>query len=518
MQAEAFTERKTVFASGFKETIAKLVETIQDLYLSDDIPWVIGYSGGKDSTATLQLVWTAIADLPTGKRSKPVHVISTDTLVENPVVAIWVQHSLRKMHEAAVEQNAPIFPHRLTPDRSDSFWVNLIGKGYPAPRPKFRWCTSRLKINPSNQFINDVVRQNGEAILVLGTRKAESASRAANMAKYERSSTRDLLSTHGDLDRSWVFTPIADWSNDDVWQYLMQVKNPWGFRNKDLLGMYQGATADGECPLVVDTSTPSCGDSRFGCYVCTLVEQDKSMEAMIRNDHEKEWMTPLMEFRNKYLDTKDDRKHRDFRRMNGSLMVHNGRLVHGPYRQYYRELLLKALLQAQVDVRAAAHRGEAPEVVKDFEAITLPELEEIRRIWVVEKHELEDRLPGIYQEVTGEPYPGRPFNTASSFGQEEITLLRELCEEQGDEEGIHFELIRELIHIEERHRTMARRSGLYKALDKALERGAFESEEEAERFALKRQDAVQEARDMIRESSPGYFEQLISGAGQGGRP
>jgi len=510
MAIEVTVERKTAFAAGFNDTVATLTKTVQSLYLSDEIPWVIGYSGGKDSTATLQLVWNAISALPEEKRHKQIHVISTDTLVENPIVAIWVEHSLRKMREAASEQGVPFEPHRLTPDPTDSFWVNLIGRGYPAPRPKFRWCTSRLKINPSNRFINEMVHKNGEAILVLGTRKAESTSRSANMDRYERTSTRELLSSHGDLDRSWVFTPIADWSNDDVWQYLMQVKNPWGYRNKDLLGMYQGATGDGECPLVVDTSTPSCGDSRFGCYVCTLVEKDKSMEAMVRNDHEKEWMTPLMEFRNYYLDIKEDRQHRDFRRMNGSLTMHNDRLVHGPYKQSYRELLLKGLLEAQQRVRQAAHRGEAPVIVKDFQAITLQELEEIRRIWVVEKHEIEDRLPSLYSEVTEEPYLGRPFNDTTSFGAEEIALLKEICAEQGDDEKIHFELIRELLHIEDRHRTMARRSGLYKALDKALERGAFESSDEAEKFARRRQNAVQAARDMIKEKHSDYFEQITT--------
>lgn len=501
---------KSAFADGFKAIIEALSDTVRELYLSDSIPWVVGYSGGKDSTATLQLVWNAIAALPPEKRTKPIHVISTDTLVENPIVAIWVDYSLREMRKAAEAQQMPLQPSRLTPDPADSFWVNLIGKGYPAPRPKFRWCTSRLKINPSNRFINNVVRQNGEAILVLGTRKAESSSRHHNMKGYESKSTRDLLSSHGDLDRSWVFTPISDWTNDDVWQYLMQVKNPWGYRNKDLLGMYQGATEDGECPLVVDTSTPSCGDSRFGCYVCTLVEQDRSMEAMIRNDAEKEWMTPLMNFRNKYLDIKEDRRHRDFRRMNGTLMVFRDRLVHGPYKQHYRKTLLIALLQAQEDLRAAATRGEAPDAVTEFQAITLEELEEIRRIWVVEKHEIEDCLPTIYKEVTGRPYPGRAFNGTSAFNAEALTLLRQMCDERGDEQGIHFELLRELLHIEERHRTMARRSGLYQALDRALERGAFRDYAEAEGFALRREKALRAAQVEIRERKPEYFEFLFA--------
>ncbi|MCK5666831.1 MAG: DNA phosphorothioation system sulfurtransferase DndC, partial [Thiotrichaceae bacterium] len=283
-------QQTTAFIKGFQKTIKALIKHTQTLYLSDEVPWVIGYSGGKDSTAILQLMWYAISELPKKKHIKPIYVISTDTLVENPIVALWVEKSLKVMKQAAIEQDLPITPHRLIPEVPDRFWVNLIGRGYPAPRPKFRWCTNRLKINPSNNFINNVIRQNGQVILLLGTRKAESVVRAANMEKHEKTSSRKQFSTNASLPNSWIYTPIADWTNDDVWMYITQVKNPWGHDNKELLNMYQGATADGECPLVVDTSTPSCGDSRFGCYVCTMVEQDKSMHAMIQNDEEKEWM------------------------------------------------------------------------------------------------------------------------------------------------------------------------------------------------------------------------------------
>ena len=199
-----------------------------------------------------------------------------------PLLQRGVTKSLQVMENAAIQANIPIKPHRLTPNIKDTFWVNLIGKGYPAPRHKFRWCTERLKINPSNTFIMDVVKANGEAILVLGTRKAESSARARTMSKHEKERVRDRLSPNASLPNCLVYTPIEDWSNDDVWMYLMQVSNPWGYNNKDLLTMYQGASPDGECPLVVDSTTPSCGDSRFGCWVCTLVEKDKSMSAMIQ--------------------------------------------------------------------------------------------------------------------------------------------------------------------------------------------------------------------------------------------
>jgi putative sulfurtransferase DndC len=274
------------------------MDEVGELYKADEVPWVIGYSGGKDSTATLQLVWMALARLRADELNKPVYVISTDTLVENPIVSSWVRRSLEKIDAAAGEQGLPISAHQLNPDPSNTFWVNLLGRGYPAPRPKFRWCTERLKINPSHEFISSVVQSHGEAILVLGTRKAESVARAKVMNHYEKKRVRDRLSPNGGLPNSFVYTPVEDWTNDDIWMFLMQVQNPWGYNNKDLLTMYQGASPDNECPLVVDTSTPSCGDSRFGCWVCTMVEKDKSMQAMIQNDEEKEWMLPLLELQN----------------------------------------------------------------------------------------------------------------------------------------------------------------------------------------------------------------------------
>lgn len=498
--------RKSAFTTqGIETEIDTLIDRTQSLYLDDDIPWVIGYSGGKDSTATTQLVWTALNLLPPEKRHKPVHIISTDTLVENPIVALWVEKSLHAMQESIDEQQLPIYPHRLTPAVQDRFWVNLVGRGYPAPRPKFRWCTSRLKISPSNRFITDIVQKNGEAILVLGTRKAESSVRKANMDKREKS-TREFLSENADpsLDRTWVYTPIANWTNDDVWEYLVTYPNPWGYDNNNLLGMYRGATQDNECPLVVDSSTPSCGDSRFGCYVCTMVEQDKSMAAMIQNDDEKRWMKPLLDLRNIHLST-NDRPHRDFRRMNGTLTVYKERLVHGPYKQIFRENLLKEILKAQIQVRELG-----PPEVKDIELLSIEDLEEIRRIWVMEKHEIEDTLPGIYEEATGEPYPVKNLDENQIFKPDDMELLKDICLETGDEENIHYQLARELLHLEQQHRTMARRAGLYDTIDKALERGAFGNSAEAEEFAVKRDQALKAIRrDGVADASPLPFDVIL---------
>ncbi len=461
--------------------------------MSDDVPWVIGYSGGKDSTAALQLVWLALAQVSSQQRKKPIYVISTDTLVENPIIALWVSKSLTKMSAEAVRQGLPLTAHRLTPAPENTFWVNLIGRGYPAPRPKFRWCTERLKIMPSTQFISSVVQKYGETILVLGTRKAESTARARVMERFEKKRIRHRLSPNGDLPNSFVYTPLEEWTNDDVWLFLMQIGNPWGYNNKDLLTMYKGASADGECPLVIDTSTPSCGDSRFGCWVCTLVDKDKSMHAMIQNDEEKEWMLPLLELRNeldppKTLDA--DRPLRDFRRMSGNVQLFRDRPIPGPYKQKTREDWLRKVLKAQQYIRE-----NGTEEVRDIDLITPEELEEIRRIWVIEKHEIEDSLPGIYEETTGERYSGARIDDNLVMGAAEMDLLRDLC---GDDD-LHFQLTRELLSIEKRHKSMLRRAGLFESLEQAFYRNFYDNEEDAVSRARQRRDALGAALDRVLE-------------------
>lgn len=120
---------------GFQDTITTLQQKIRELYVADSMPWIIGYSGGKDSTATLQLIWGAIAELSPDQCRKTIHVISTDTLVENPVVAAWVESSLKVMRHAAEEHAMPVAPRLLRPKLEDSFWVNLSAQtpDYPGP-------------------------------------------------------------------------------------------------------------------------------------------------------------------------------------------------------------------------------------------------------------------------------------------------------------------------------------------------------------------------------------------------
>lgn len=471
-----------------KQDVQDVLEVIKQLYLEDRIPWICGYSGGKDSTAIVQLVWMALRQIPKEKRVKTVHVISTDTMVESPVVAVWSSQSLKKMAEAAAAEDLPIIPHRLTPEIRNTYWVQVIGRGYPYPRQNFRWCTDRMKIAPANNFIKEILDAESEAIMVLGSRKAESATRKAVLEGYEKKRYRAHLSPNGSFPNSYVFTPIENWTNDNVWQFLVQYENPWGHSNKELMAMYSGASADGECPMVIDTSTPSCGNSRFGCWICTLVTEDKSMNAMIKNDEEKAWMLPLLDFRNYIASMEDksvDRNRRDFRRMTGKLTWHNGRLVHGPYTKEVREDFLRRLLELDILIHEIG-----PEEIKDVPLITMEELRMIRKLWLDEKREFDDSLPRIYEEVTGKPFIDPAIKTNKYYGKAEWDLLGEVCQELYPDEQLLPEMQARLLDVEAKSSTMIRRRNIKKSIEDEIKYCYYKDEEDAVEMARLRRRRI----------------------------
>ncbi len=278
------------------ETLATQVNEItaemRDAYLSDNRPWVVGFSGGKDSTTAAQLVYYMLLELPREQRHKKVYVLASDTRVELPTIVERVDRELDLIRAAAERDRLPIEAHKVYPDLNERFWVNLIGRGYPSPRPKFRWCTDRLKIRPVSRFILSRVSEFGSVIIVLGSRISESSTRAQIMAGHHIDGQR--FRPHADLPKAWVYTPIENLSTDDVWFYLLQAPSPWGGDNGSLAALYKRAS--GECPLVIDTSTPSCGNSRFGCWVCTVIEKDHAMESLVEDGELR--YEPLLELRN----------------------------------------------------------------------------------------------------------------------------------------------------------------------------------------------------------------------------
>lgn len=296
------------------------IDLIKRVYLNDSRPWVVGFSGGKDSTLTTQLIFEALLELSPEQLHKKVFIISSDTLVENPLVVSMINGSLHRMQEAALKYNLPIETQKVKPLTEKTFWTNIIGRGYPTPNQTFRWCTDRLKIDPANRFIKDKVSKYGEIIMVLGVRSSESTSRGQSIKDHEISGSE--LMRHTSLANAYVFAPIKEFVLDDVWSYLLQNPAPWGEDHHKLQKMYMDSSS--ECPLVVDQnikeSAGSCGNSRFGCWTCTVVNQDKSLTGFIQTG-EHDWLKPLLKFRNKMVLIRDDRSKRMHKRMNGAFYL-----------------------------------------------------------------------------------------------------------------------------------------------------------------------------------------------------
>lgn len=276
-----------------------ITKEIIDQYLHDENktrPWIVGFSGGKDSTVVLQLIWNALLEIDKNKRTRDVHVVCNDTLVENPIIEQYVDIVLYKIQTEATKQSLPIIVHKSIPPLDETFWIKLIGLGYPTPNSQFRWCTERLKIDPTSNYIKSMVKERQEAIVVLGTRSAESANRAKSIKKYEIKGNR--LSEHSTLKNAFIYMPIKSLVVEEVWGYINSVPSPWGADNKTLFNIYADASSDDyECPtLVTNKNSPSCGQSRFGCWTCTVVKVDKSTTALIENGYT--WLQPLLDIRN----------------------------------------------------------------------------------------------------------------------------------------------------------------------------------------------------------------------------
>lgn len=439
--------------------VDRRLDEIRQVYLSDARPWVIGFSGGKDSTCALQMVWTALSALPPERRRKPVHVISSDTLVETPVISRYIDVTLARIQSAAQRQGLPVTTHKVSPTTDRSFWVNLIGRGYPAPSRRFRWCTERLKIEPADAFIKQRVAEFGEVVVVLGVRSAESATRAQVMSLHRIEGSP--LSRHSSLLNAFVYGPIEALSTDDVWTYLLQNPSPWGSDNRDLVAMYRNAQA-GECPLVVDKTTPSCGNSRFGCWVCTVVVRDKSMEAMI--DSGEEWLEPLLDFRDLLAETQDPEKkalYRDSRRRTGqvSFVGETDRPVPGPYTLDFCKVLLERLLRTQVEVQRQAPPGEDTLLIHDAE------LHEIRRIWRLERGDWADSVPAIVRATLGRDL-GWVADDAVALTASDASLLEEVCAEH----DVPAELVVRLLDVERDAHGLKRRHAVHTRIEDLFRR------------------------------------------------
>ena len=439
--------------------VETIIEELKDQYLEDDRytrPWIIGFSGGKDSTVLLTLVWIALQRLR--EEGKPlnrnVHVVCNDTMVENPIIEEYVTKVLDMIAKAAKEQQMPISVATTKPELEDSFWCCVIGKGYPVPNNSFRFCTEKMKIKPTSKFITDQVAADGEAIVLVGTRLSESQQRERSIKRHEIKGHR--LSKHPLNPNTFTYAPIKELMLEEVWWIINTIPSPWGFDNEILYKIYLDASADDyECPTVVtDDSHRSCGQSRFGCWICTVVKEDKSMSSLIKNGVE--WMKPLLEFRDRLVDNRNVSELRCSTRRNGQKAVDETGHNLGNYTMEYRIQLLRELLTVQKDTQN--YRSS-------IDLITNQELIAIQVLWYRDGN-FTTTVNDIYNEVYGYNIPN------TNIGLQERILLEKACAENPQ----HYQLIQELLALQKNKVLLMRRYGLQTDLESRLESFIKEAE------------------------------------------
>jgi len=343
-------------------------------------PWVVAYSGGKDSTLLLHLAWEVMLSHPPEERRREIHVVANDTLVESPLVIRHLKKSLEAIRKAAEKTGLPVRVTMTKPYVDQTFWVNVIGRGYIPPTRNFRWCTDRMKILPTERLLKRLMLAHRRAALLVGTRRSESQTRRRNMKK--RGVRADRMKPHGSVKGLRMFAPLADLRDEDVWMILMQLKPPWGGSHRDLVTLYRNA-GGGDCPLVLSKEdAPSCGTTspRFGCWTCTVVKKDRSLRGLIDSGHEEEKkLEALADFREWLIELRENDGNRMTVRRDGKIKLRtNGKVVMGPFRFKAREEILERLRKLEGEV------GER--------LISPLEIEMIKDIWRVDRIREDGRL------------------------------------------------------------------------------------------------------------------------------
>ncbi len=290
----------------FKEKFQESINILEQLYKKNK-RWIVTYSGGKDSTALVVLslyMKTVHPDID-------LNITYSDTMMEIPQMSV-VAHTFLK----SIEKKYPAKVKIVYPDINDTYWVRMIGRGYPPPGPRFRWCTPKIKIKPSRKLHDD------HGLFITGLRMGESQQRDIRLRSSclngnANECGSDVWVSQKGID---VAAPIIHWTAEDVWYFLM----------------FPGKKALPETQLVVDLYGNT--SMRFGCWMCTVVMKDKTMIALAKSGDYK--VQKLLEFREWIVEESKKPENRYFRK--------DGRK--GRLNITFKEIILRKLLELEKDL------------------------------------------------------------------------------------------------------------------------------------------------------------------------
>lgn len=202
---------------------------------------------------------------------------------------------------------------------------------------------------------------------------------------------------------------------------------------------------------LVAEKIPVTGNSRFGCWICTMVKEDKSLKAFI--DRGETWLVPLRDYRNWMIEMRSTPSARETKRRNGTMYRKpDGTLGLGPFTMETRQEMLRRLLQLEVDT--------------GLSLITIEELKYIDTLWDSEGDLTRRCLVDIYYDVKGTRLPWDDYKVPV-FDADVISQIKKLC----DECDVEFELIAKLIIEIEANKNYTRSTMVTKAFDKIINQG-----------------------------------------------
>lgn len=314
-------------------------------YTDDSMPgpWVAAYSGGKDSTVALDIVARSLMLL---KKSNPealkreVYLTTANTgldFVTDPLK----QSELLKIESLIKREDLPIKIVEVQAPLEKSFMYLVVGRGYPLPKSRMnRWCTERLKIEPSQKAHKDI----NPVLTVTGVRMSESAERRKNIENRQVSEFRS----------NTELMPIVNFTLDDVWSYLVREGMAWGDA-EELGQLYKDAT--GECGLrqrkagADEKNDDPCG-ARTGCIICPVVKIDKSSQEFAKSHP---WLQPYVDLRNLMIDMYKDPRNKAGRMRDGRVLEYGK----GTFTIKARMALYEAVRRAEKDNEELALRHGA---------------------------------------------------------------------------------------------------------------------------------------------------------------